>query len=147
MAATRLVSASRTIAAPPEAIFAYLSDAAKHPLIDGSGTVKEPSAESVPLSLGATFSMKMNLGVPYTTKNKVVAFEPDREIAWHHFAGFIWKYELTPVDGGTEVTESFDYSNALGFFLTVTKIPETNRRNMIATLARIAELVETPPAS
>ena len=34
------VSVSRVIDAPPEDIFAVLTDPAQHPVIDGSGTVK-----------------------------------------------------------------------------------------------------------
>jgi uncharacterized protein (UPF0262 family) len=34
------VSVTRFIAAPPEAIFDVLADPAKHPIIDGSGSLK-----------------------------------------------------------------------------------------------------------
>jgi len=38
--------------------------------------------------------MAMKLGVPYAVKNTVVEFEPDRQIAWCHFAKARWRYEL-----------------------------------------------------
>ena len=40
----RQVSVSRVIAAEPDAIFAVLADPAMHRVIDGSGTVRSPSA-------------------------------------------------------------------------------------------------------
>ena len=49
--------------------------------------------------------------VPYRITNTVVEFEPDARIAWRHFAGHRWRYELEAVDGGTRVTESFDISH------------------------------------
>ena len=114
MPAPRTISVSRFIAAPPDAIFAILADASKHPLIDGTGTVvATKAAEPEPLALGTRFGMQMKMGVPYAITNTVVEFEPDRRIAWRHFGRHIWRYELEPVEGGTEVTETFDWSKAL----------------------------------
>jgi uncharacterized protein YndB with AHSA1/START domain len=111
---SRTISVSRFIAAPPDDIFAILADASKHPLIDGSGTVRATKeAEPEPLQRGTRFGMQMKMGVPYAITNTVVEFEPGRRIAWRHFGRHIWRYELEPVDGGTEVTESFDWSKAL----------------------------------
>ena len=139
--ATRIVSATRTIAAPADEIFAVLADPAKHPLIDGSGSVTASKDNPARLSLGATFSMDMKLGLPYVTKNTVSEFEDGRVIAWHHFAQFVWRYELTPVDGGTEVTESFDYSKPWGAALGIVGIPAKNQASMVKTLERLDELV------
>jgi uncharacterized protein YndB with AHSA1/START domain len=106
------ISVSRFVAAPPDKIFDLLADPKMHPLLDGSGTLQKP-LEGNPerLSLGATFGMDMKLGAPYKIQNKVVEFEEGRRIAWQHFAKNVWRYELEPVDGGTNVTESFDPSN------------------------------------
>jgi uncharacterized protein YndB with AHSA1/START domain len=110
-------SVERVIAAPPEAIFALIADAAKHQEIDGSGSVRGTNTASEPLMLGSTFGMSMKLGLPYTTTNTVIEFEPDRLIAWQTQApkpmskligGRIWRYELEPVDGGTRVRETWD---------------------------------------
>ncbi|MBV8927508.1 MAG: dimethyladenosine transferase, partial [Mycobacteriaceae bacterium] len=70
------ISVERVINAPANAIFALLADAGKHASFDGSGTVDHTTAESIPLSLGTTFSMRMNgrpetLFVPYTMHNEV----------------------------------------------------------------------------
>ena len=56
--------------------------------------------------------MYMRLGLPYRIANEVVEFEPDRRIAWRHIGAHRWRYELTEVEGGTEVTETFDWSTS-----------------------------------
>ena len=111
--AERVVSVSRVIKASPEAIFDVLADPARHGEIDGSGMVQNVRGESKRLELGSTFGMDMKLGpLPYRISNKVVEFDEGRLIAWAHFGGHRWRYELEPADGGTKVTESFDWSTA-----------------------------------
>lgn len=143
MATKRLVSTERFIQASPEEIFDLLANPWKHHLIDGSGTVVEPRPGTPErLSLGATFSMDMKMKASYLTNNRVVVFEENRAIAWHHFAQFVWRYDLTPVDGGTLVRESFDYSKPWGLVIIPLGWPEKNRHSMERTLARIAEVLE-----
>ena len=109
----RQVSVSRVIAAPPERIFAVLRDPAQHPLIDGSGTVRHAKGDAPALlELGSKFGMDMKMGVPYSIKSTVVEYEPDQLIAWRHIGHHVWRYRLKPVEGGTEVTETFDWSTA-----------------------------------
>ena len=106
-----MVSASRVIAASPEAIFDLLADPDQHHVIDGSGTVQAArSGNPTRLTLGAKFGMDMKMGVPYKITNEVVELEENRRIAWRHFGHHIWRYELEPVEGGTKVTESFDWA-------------------------------------
>jgi uncharacterized protein YndB with AHSA1/START domain len=147
-----VVSVTRVIPAAPEVIFGYLADASKHPLIDGSGTVKavKPGAPEH-LSLGSTFGMSMKLGIAYSMVNSVIEFEDGRRIAWQakpkglpgkFTGGRIWRYELEPVEGGTKVTESWDVSqDHQRSFLKRGKVAEQTRGNMEKTLARIEELV------
>lgn len=147
-----VLSVERTIAAPPEEIFAVLADAARHRDIDGSQTVVGPKGSPRPLTLGSSFAMSMKLGVPYSTVSTVVEFEQDRRIAWQTRApnalarfvgGRIWRYELEPVPGGTLVRESWDLSeDRQRLLLRLTPMPAQTKRNMERTLARIAELVE-----
>jgi uncharacterized protein YndB with AHSA1/START domain len=146
-----VVSVERVIAAPPEAIFELVADAAKHPLIDGSGTVKEvkPGAPQR-LTLGATFGMDMKLGIKYSMISEVIEFEDNRRIAWQSrprgFAGKlaggrIWRYELEPVDGGTRVRESWDVSqDHQRRLLRVGPTPKRTLESMEKTLDRIAEV-------
>jgi uncharacterized protein YndB with AHSA1/START domain len=142
----RIVSASRVINASPDKIFAVLADPSKHPLIDGSGMVVSSKSNPDRLSLGASFSMNMKLGAKYTTKNVVSEFEENHVIAWHHHAQFVWRYQLDPVEGGTKVTESFDYSKPWGVFLIPAGTPAKNQRAMEKTLERLDKLVTTGSA-
>ncbi len=140
MTKRRSVSRTRVVSATPRAIFDLLTDPSKHPLIDGSGTVKGSRTDApTRLSPGATFGMNMKLGVPYPIENTVVEFEEDHLIAWRHLGGHRWRYELEPVDGGTKVTETFDWSTAKSpAALELLRIPQRNTRSIEQTLDRLA---------
>jgi len=143
----RVVSAERVIQATPEKIFDLLADPTQHPRFDGSDTVKAARGDAVRLALGAQFSMDMRMGIPYRIKNTVVEFEDGRRIAWQHPAHNVWRYELEPVDGGTRVRESFDWTNGRGRkVIELMGVPKKNRKAMEATLERLAYLVEGGPA-
>lgn len=143
----RVVSVSRTIAADPSTIFELLDDPARHPDFDGSGTVLSSRAGSRHLQLGDRFGMDMRMGMPYRMTNTVVEYERDRLIAWAHQGGHRWRYELTPVDGGTEVTESFDWSTAkIPPFIELIGAPKRNAEAMRRSLERLAALLEQPGA-
>ncbi len=140
----RSVSCSRTVAAPPETIFALLADPARHYEIDGSGSVIAARADAPKrLSLGAKFGMSMKVGVPYKIENTVVAFVENETIAWKHFGGHVWRYELRPgtEPGTTEVTETFDWSTSKGpLVLELVGYPKRNAKAMGKTLERMAAL-------
>ena len=143
MSKRRIVSAERVINAPAGVIFDILANPYRHHEIDGSNTVQQPrSGTPERLFLGATFSMDMKMKASYFTNNHVVAFEENRVIAWHHMAKFVWKYELTPVDDGTLVKESFNYSKPWGIFIEPLGWPAKNQQAMEATLASLADVVE-----
>jgi uncharacterized protein YndB with AHSA1/START domain len=140
----RSVSRSRTIATSPEAIFSLLADPARHHEIDGSGTVIAARADApTRLSLGATFGMSMKVGVPYKIENTVVAFVENETIAWKHFGGHVWRYDLRrgTQPGTTDVTETFDWSTSKGpLFLELARYPKRNAKAMEKTLDRMAVL-------
>ncbi len=140
----RVVSAQRRIEAPAEAIFELLADPAAHARFDGSGTVVAARGDNPErLDLGARFGMDMKLGLPYKISNEVVEFEEGRRIAWRHFGHHIWRYELEPVEGGTLVTESFDWaSSRFPPMYEWVGYPAKHEVNMAQTLERLAELVE-----
>ena len=140
----RQVSVSRVIAAEPAAIFSVLADPAKHGIIDGSGTVRQSKGNPERLALGATFSMGMKMGVPYSTRNTVVEFDEDRLIAWQHLGRHRWRYTLEPVDEGTRVTETFDWSTARSpWFIEKMGYPQKHPANMEKTLERLDAYVTT----
>ena len=135
-------------------IFAVLSDPSRHPLIDGSGSVRGARAGNPDrLYLGARFAMDMKIGGRYRVTNEVVEFEPDRVIAWRHFNGHIWRYTLAPDTSApdtvrTLVTEQWDPAGAKRQrLLSLLRFPRRNAAGMQATLVRLGELVEArPPA-
>jgi uncharacterized protein YndB with AHSA1/START domain len=150
-----VVSVERVIDAPASALFAVVADANRHPEIDGSGTViKTKAGTPEKLTLGSTFGMSMKMGIPYSMSNTVIEFEQDRRIAWRTvFSGFlgrfvggrVWRYEFTPVDGGTKVTESWDITeDKQRRFLGKGKLPTSTAEGMNKTLDRLAEV--TKPA-
>jgi uncharacterized protein YndB with AHSA1/START domain len=115
-------SVERVIKASPEAIFELIADPSRHHEIDGSGTVRDAKNMPSEVKIGSKFGMSMKLGVPYSTVNTVIEYEPNRLLAWQthpalvgRFAGGrIWRYELEPVEGGTLVRETWDISQEHG---------------------------------
>jgi len=142
-----VLSCSRVIPAPRQAIFDLLADPAQHPKLDGSSTV-QASAGSNPtrLSLGATFAMSMKLGpVPYKVTNRVVEFEEGSLIAWRHYGGHIWRYQLEDVEGGTKVTETFGGTGAKSSLaLKVMGVEHKHPAAMAATLATLEDVTTGP---
>jgi uncharacterized protein YndB with AHSA1/START domain len=141
----RTVSVSRTIPAAPEAIFAVLADPGMHPVIDGSGSVRQSrNGNPERLEMGSRFSMDMRIGLPYLIRNSVVEYEPDRLIAWRHFNGHRWRYRLEPIDDGeaTEVTETFDWSTArVPRLIELMGYPERHPEAMERTLEGLERVV------
>lgn len=133
------------IEAPAPAIFDVLADPAQHALIDGSGTVQGTLAAPPRLALGATFGMSMRIGMPYRIENTVVEFEEGRVIAWRHFNGHRWRYELEPVGAdATVVTETFDGSTArMPASLLLINAYANNQTAILKTLVRLKQLVES----
>jgi len=124
----RIVSVSQFVPATPQQV------------IDGSGSVRGQLHAPARLSLGAKFGMSMRLGVPYRITNTVVEFDEARQIGWRHFGGHVWRYLLTPVEGGTLVTEQFDYStNHANWFLRLMNAISTNEVSMRKTLLNLAK--------
>ena len=136
------VSVEREIAAPPEKIFDALADPSQHPVIDGSGTVKSTRGEEPSrLALGTKFGMSMRLGIPYGITNTVVEFDENRLIAWRHFGGHRWRYELEPAGAGTRVRETYDWSTAIlgtRLYIVATGWPKRAEQAMTRTLERLA---------
>jgi hypothetical protein len=137
---SKIVSVSQFVSAPPAQIFELLASPHMHPMIDGSGSVRGGLSGPQRLSLGATFGMSMRIGLPYRITNTVVEFEEGKRIGWRHFGGHVWRYILEPVEGGTLVTEQFDYStNRANWFLRMMKAIPNNEVSMRKTLLNLAK--------
>ena len=114
----------RTIPADAATIFRVLCDPMGHVAIDSAGMLMDATGEPVS-AVGDTFVVHMDrealndypLGL-YDVTVKIVAFEPDREIAWtiegqiKPQIGHVYGYHLEPAtDGeGTLVTSYYDWS-------------------------------------
>ena len=112
----------------------------EHTTVDGSGSVRSVVTAPERLELGSRFTMRMKLVVPYRMTSEVVEFDEPRLIAWRHLGKHVWRYRLRAVDGGTEVTEEFDWSlkpHHRGYALL--GIPRRNAAAIEATLDRLAD--------
>ncbi|WP_062946745.1 SRPBCC family protein [Brachybacterium sp. sponge] len=122
---------TRTIAAPPEAVFALLADPARHHETEPTDWVRGSLEEDpAPLTeVGQVFGIEMfheNAHGRYDMHNRVIAFAQDRTIAWEPgqygpdgelgTGGWTWRYDLAPAggagdgDSATEVTLTYDWS-------------------------------------
>jgi hypothetical protein len=106
---TERVTASTTIEATPEAVFAVLADPASHAAIDGTGWVNESLDGERITAVGQVFRMSMyhpnHPDKNYEIANLVELFDAPRTIAWkpgtesaetgeHSFGGWTWRYDL-----------------------------------------------------
>jgi hypothetical protein len=149
------VSASTVIDAPADVIFAVLADPAKHAAIDGTGRVREP-LDSQPLTAaGQIFRIAMyhenHPDGDYRMANRVQMFDPPSAISWEpghytgdgslHFGGWIWRYDLAPVDHHkTKVTLSYDWSAVPDSLRGHIQFPPFSPDHLGNSLAHLAEL-------
>jgi hypothetical protein len=154
------VSVSRTIGAPAEKLFGILARPAAHPLIDGSGMVREASSDGVLTGVGDVFTMKMHnaeMG-DYEMANHVVQYEPGRQIGWEPTLKAAsraedqteigeqqraqrWTYDLVPVDAGTTlVTETYEVSRGPEWLRKAVRGGERWRESMTLTLEKLDTL-------
>jgi uncharacterized protein YndB with AHSA1/START domain len=114
---------TRTIAAPPAAVFAVLADPARHKDTEPGDWVRDAIDPRPITGSGQIFSVNMYLeaaGGHYVMDNLVTDFEQDRVIAWlpgqfdesgvHQPGGWTWRYDLTPNGDGTDVTLTYDWT-------------------------------------
>ncbi len=151
------VSATITIKAPAEAIFAILADPASHPAIDGTGWVRQALDPEHLTAPGQIFRMAMrhdnHPDKDYQMANKVLVCDPPRAISWEpgqdvagdgnlQFGGWTWRYDLTPVSQSeTEVRLSYDWSAVPQFLrehIQFPPFPPDHLRNSLNHLAGLA---------
>ncbi|WP_067607958.1 SRPBCC family protein [Nocardiopsis listeri] len=142
--AEHMVARSVVVDAPVKRIFDLLADPARHPELDGSGTVRGAVFGPDRLESDSEFGMDMRMmGLPYRMTNRVVEFEEDRLIAWKHVGSHRWRYELEEVDlGRTLVTETFDYTRGQTLFYVLSGAPARNARGIEETLVRLKRVAE-----
>lgn len=133
------VSASAVVDAPAAEVFDFIRRPANHSIISGDTSVKGTVSGPEQLSLGDRFGMSMKVGVPYRVTNRVVEFEPDRRIAWCHFFGHRWRWEVEDAgEGRSKVTETFDLSTArFPPALKLMGYPRGHEKNVSASVANV----------
>jgi uncharacterized protein YndB with AHSA1/START domain len=153
------ISATETIDASAEVIFALLVDPAKHAAIDGTGWVREP-LDSEPLTAaGQIFGMAMyhpnHPDGGYQIANRVQVLDRPNAISWVpgydsgdgnlSFGGWVWRYDLTPAgSGGTEVTLSYDWSAVPDSVRQNISFPPFPPDHLSNSLAHLADLATSP---
>ena len=151
-----ILTATTTIEASAEAIFAVLADPARHAAIDGTGWVRDPLDRAPISASGQLFRMAMyHANHPngnYEMLNRVKAFDPPRAISWEpgydpgngniQFGGWIWRYDLTVLGpSDTEVRLSYDWSAVPHEARRPGQFPPFSPDHLDTSLAHLAELM------
>ena len=144
---SRVVSASRTIAAPPETVFELVADPSRQPEWDGNDNLSMAGPGQRVRAVGDVFTMTLTGG--QVRENHVVEFEEGRLIAWNPSEvgkrppGHLWRWELEPAEDGTRVTHTYDWTR----LTDENRIPRARRTGpdeLRASLDRLARLAEGP---
>jgi hypothetical protein len=147
------VSVSRKISAPAEKLFGILTRPASHPLIDGSGMLREATSDAVLTGVGDVFTMTMH----NDEMGDVVQYELNRQVGWEPAlkaasreedqegigdrAEHRWAFDLVPVDASsTLVTETYDCSRSPAWLRTAVRGGERWRESMTITLEKLDAL-------
>jgi uncharacterized protein YndB with AHSA1/START domain len=136
---------------PAADLFALLADPRRHAEIDGSGLVQGDVDAQPVTAVGQSFTMQQSdpRRGDYRTDNEVIAYEPDRLIAWSTAdagqppAGVRWRWQLDPAGPGrTTVVHTYDWTNvsdpevlAAGAF---PRVPAVALRQSIRRLVALA---------
>ena len=150
---SRVIRVSRVMTAPASAIFALIADPSAQPRFDGNENLQEAAEGQRVTAVGEKFLMTNTSG--RVRENTVVEFVEDRLIAWKPSEvgktppGHLWRWELDPIDDDTtNVAHIYDWTGL---------DPDDEKRNerarsttsasLLASVNRLAELVENEPAA
>jgi uncharacterized protein YndB with AHSA1/START domain len=146
---SRIVRASREIAAPPDVIFELIADPAQQPRWDGNGNLTEAAAGQRVRAVGDVFRMMVHSGT--VRENHIVEFEEGRRIAWLPSEegkappGHLWRWEIEPLGDGpagrSKVTHTYDWTN-LTEEKRLVRAKATTADNLAASIERLAALSE-----
>jgi len=132
------------VGAEPFQLWELIANPHRHHELDGGDNLSDNVSGPEYLSEGDTFNIWMRrFGMRYTLPMRVITADPEREIAWRHPTGSIWRWSFQPVDGpGTWVTETFDYTKVKPIIIrgfTLIDLFEQNALNMRQTLQRLQD--------
>ncbi|TWS22044.1 polyketide cyclase [Tsukamurella sputi] len=143
---TRIVSASRDVAAPADLVFALIADPSRQPEWDGNDNLTEAAPGQRVRAVGDVFTMTLTNG--QVRANRVTEFDEGRLIAWlpspldEPAPGHLWRWELEPLaDGGTRVTHTYDWTQ-LHDEQRLPRARATTADRLAASVDRLAERAE-----
>jgi uncharacterized protein YndB with AHSA1/START domain len=143
---SKVVSASREIAAPVGKIFELIADPSLQPQWDGNDNLAEARTGQRVRAVGDVFTTTLTMGSDRT--NHVVEFEEGRLIAWRPSEpgmeppGHLWRWRLEPVDDSrTLVTHTYDWSR-LTDENRLPRARDTTSDKLQASIERLAELAQ-----
>ncbi len=152
-------SVSLHIAAPPQDVYALVSDITRTPELSPEIVACSWLDGATGPAVGARFVATNKAGrLRWNNRPVVVTADPGREFAFartEHGGGTVeWRYRLEPEDGGTRVTESYEVTQPItrfGWFIIgrVAGLKDRRsdlRRGMEQTLQRMKALLERSPA-
>ena len=151
------VTASTTIEAAPEAVFAVLADPSAHADIDGTGWVRGSLDRDRITAAGQVFQMAMfhpnHPDKDYKIANQVEVFDEPRAIAWKpgtvspatgelSFGGWIWRYDLEAAGPSrTTVTLTYDWSAVGPEVREYLQFPPFGQDHLDNSLRHLSDLV------
>ncbi|CAM3788959.1 SRPBCC family protein [Tsukamurella ocularis] len=143
---TRIVSASRDVAAPADLVFDLIADPARQPEWDGNDNLTEAAPGQRVRAVGDVFTMTLTNG--QVRENHITEFDEGRLIAWRPAPvgepapGHLWRWELAPLaDGGTRVTHTYDWTR-LHDEQRLPRARATTADRLAASLDRLAARAE-----
>ena len=159
MDTSKNLQASKVIDAPAHDIFALLADPNRHLELDGADMIRGVEGDAPPIAgIGQEFAMNMHqdaLG-DYRMLNTVTAYVADSRIGWGprldptcelaenmggvDASGHTYTYDLRDVDGGTEVTQTYEWMSVKDPQFEA-MFPVVNEQQLAATLDRLDDAV------
>ena len=146
------------IAAPPADVYAVVSDVTRTPELSSEILSCSWLDGATGPAVGARFVATNKAGrLRWNNRPVVLTADPGREFAFARtepFGGTVaWRYRLSPEDGGTRVTESYEVTRPItriGWFVIGRLAGCTDRRSdlrrgMEQTLERLRTVCETAP--
>ena len=141
---SKVVTASRHIAAPASHVFELIADPSRQPEWDGNDNLGHAAGGQRVRAVGDVFIMVLAKGT--IRENHVVEFEEGRRIAWRPAPpgeqppGHLWRWTVEPVDEAHAlVTHTYDWTQ-LTDESRIPKAQSTTADNLRASLDRLAEV-------
>ncbi|WP_416444339.1 SRPBCC domain-containing protein [Leucobacter sp. HNU] len=142
----RIVSAVGSTKAPAEVLFELIADPSQQPRWDGNDNLAEAAPGQRVRAVGDTFRMTLTKNSAVRV-NRIVEFEEGRRIAWKPAPegeaepGHLWRWELSPVEGGTLVRHTYDWTE-LEDPKRQERARATTAENLQASIDRLTALAE-----